>query len=119
MTGEETEVIGAILASGGCGRWVRDAVVHHIMPRERQTVRHIRAYYQACGALAEQRSGLARGGAFRSHGVRRLAELLALEARFRVLHALSDPERWVPAMVAAATARGRWRAHGDVGDRDN
>jgi glycosyltransferase involved in cell wall biosynthesis len=110
MTGEETEVIRAIFGDGGTGRWVRSAVVHHVMPPERQTIHAIRAYYERCGYLAEKR--FHRTG-FRPSFIDRLRDsgmVIGSDARFRWLRAFARPTRWVPALVAAATARGRWIA---------
>jgi glycosyltransferase involved in cell wall biosynthesis len=108
VTGEETEVIRAIFAGGGSGRWVREAVVHHVMPPQRQTTGYIRRYYEACGYLAEQRSRHADERHSSAERLQEIAAVLAAEARFRWLRACSGPERWVPALVSAATARGRW-----------
>jgi len=47
--GEETAVIRSILASGGIGWWVPDAVVEHWIPKERQTVNYLRDYYTLLG----------------------------------------------------------------------
>jgi glycosyltransferase involved in cell wall biosynthesis len=110
MTGEETELIRAIFADGGAGRWVRSAVVRHVMPPERQTVRSIRAYYEGCGYLAERRSHRTD---FKPSFINRLRDsctVIASDARFRWLRAFAHPTRWVPSLVAAATARGTWIA---------
>ena len=53
---EEIEVLRAIFASGGTGRWVRSAIVHHVMPQERQTIAYLRAYYEANGRMSGLRS---------------------------------------------------------------
>jgi glycosyltransferase involved in cell wall biosynthesis len=47
--GDETAVIRAILAAGGEGWWVPDALVEHWIPKERQTVGYLRSYYALQG----------------------------------------------------------------------
>jgi glucosyl-dolichyl phosphate glucuronosyltransferase len=47
--GEETAVVEAILAEGGTGVWVWDALVHHLIPARRQTIRYIFEFYRAHG----------------------------------------------------------------------
>jgi glycosyltransferase involved in cell wall biosynthesis len=47
--GEETAVIRAILASGGAGWWVPDAIVEHWIPKQRQTIKYLRSYYTLLG----------------------------------------------------------------------
>ena len=48
--GEETDVIRAILESGGTGFWVPTASVYHMIPASRQTVEHVVQRYKAQGA---------------------------------------------------------------------
>jgi glycosyltransferase involved in cell wall biosynthesis len=109
MTGEETAVIRDILRSGGIGYWVDHAVVRHVMPRERQTIEYIRAYYEGCGWMSAQ--GARHNGA-RPSALQRIADrchVIASESRFRCLRVFAHPRRWMPALVDAATVRGRWR----------
>jgi glucosyl-dolichyl phosphate glucuronosyltransferase len=108
MTGEETQVIGAIFRDGGSGRWVHSAVVRHVMPKERQTIAYIRAYYESCGWLSERTSAPV---GVRPNPVQRhldRSSVLTSELRFQCLRVLAPPTRWMPALVGAATARGRW-----------
>jgi glucosyl-dolichyl phosphate glucuronosyltransferase len=46
MGGEESDVILAILAAGGSGRWVPSAIVDHWIPRSRQNLSYLRGFYQ-------------------------------------------------------------------------
>ena len=108
MSGEETAVIQAVLASGATGRWVRSAVVHHIMPPERQSVGYIRVLLRrrrpSFGIeMSPQRSPPAPAA-----GLRDLGRIIWLQVKYRMLRAFSNSERWVPALVAAAVARGKW-----------
>jgi glycosyltransferase involved in cell wall biosynthesis len=49
LLSEETEVIRAILTSGGTGWWVPDALVEHWIPKKRQSIRYLRSYYALAG----------------------------------------------------------------------
>ena len=51
-SGEETEVLRAIMAEGGVGRWVPDARVSHIIPVHRQTLAYVVQHYRAYGETA-------------------------------------------------------------------
>lgn len=51
--GEETAVIGGILASGGIGYWVPEARVDHCIGHERQTTAYIARYFAAYGETME------------------------------------------------------------------
>lgn len=48
-SGEETEVIRAILAEGGQGVWTPDAEVRHMIPPSRQTEAYVLSYNRAIG----------------------------------------------------------------------
>jgi glycosyltransferase involved in cell wall biosynthesis len=50
--GEETEVVFRILQSGGVGWWAPGARVRHIIPTQRQTLRHFYEYFQSYGETA-------------------------------------------------------------------
>ena len=49
IAGEEHAVMRAMLDSGLEGRWVPDAVVHHVIPETKQTVAHFREYFVGQG----------------------------------------------------------------------
>jgi glucosyl-dolichyl phosphate glucuronosyltransferase len=108
MSGEETNVMQAVLASGATGRWVRSAVVHHIMPPERQSVGYVRAYYEGAGRLSALKRGRIGSPPSPAAGLRDLGQIIWLQSKYRMLRAFSNSDRWVPALVAAAVARGKW-----------
>jgi glycosyltransferase involved in cell wall biosynthesis len=117
MLGEETQVIDAILAAGGSGRWVHSAVVRHIMPAERQTTGYLRSYFQGSGWLKERRAQ----PEFRPNLLGRARDLCAVaaaELRYRALRAVASPQRWIPALVDAAAEQGRWKARYRRDSRD-
>jgi glycosyltransferase involved in cell wall biosynthesis len=108
MSGEETEVMNAVLAGGATGRWVRAAIVHHIMPPERQSIAYVRAYYESAGRLSGLRSRRHEPPPSHAEGLYDLGHAILLQAQYRGLHAVSHSRYWVPALVNAAVARGRW-----------
>ena len=105
--GEELAVMSEILRDG-TGRWVPAAVVEHVIPPERQTVGYLRAYFQGHGYLLAMQSNEARNQRSWRERLRELHRIVAAEIEFRRLRRTADPERWVPALVAAAVAQGQW-----------
>jgi glycosyltransferase involved in cell wall biosynthesis len=51
VRGEETDVMRKILKAGGSGRWVPNAAVHHVIPKQRQTAAYVRDYFVGQGRL--------------------------------------------------------------------
>ena len=93
--GEETLVICSILDEGHLGRWVTNAVVHHWVPRSRQSTRHIRNYWKGHGmrcALSED---------FSSQplllGIPRwmIRARLEYEIRYRMGRVIGVPSKWI------------------------
>jgi glycosyltransferase involved in cell wall biosynthesis len=106
--GEETAVIRAILARGGTGWWVPDAVVEHWIPKERQTISYLRDYYALVGRTCYHRDI---DGESPSWGRRGWLQLRTLQAE--IIYALArmsgDPHRWLKALVDASILRGAGR----------
>ena len=50
--GEETQVLRAILAAGGMGYYLPDAVSRHMIAPSRQTISYVRSYYRGHGETA-------------------------------------------------------------------
>jgi glycosyltransferase involved in cell wall biosynthesis len=106
--GEETAVIRAILASGGTGRWVPDAVVEHLIPRERQTIRYLRNYYGLLGRTFYE---------WDVHGVPTLwgrprwlwRKTLRAELRYILARSSTDPHHWLKPLVEASILWGAVR----------
>ncbi|HLH95377.1 MAG TPA: glycosyltransferase family A protein [Xanthobacteraceae bacterium] len=126
ISGEETDVIQSLLASGHSGRWVRTAIVHHVLPRERQSVAYVRGYYESAGRQAELKASHTGSEPCLADRLNDLGEVMRLQAGYRMLRIFSGSTQWVPALVRASLARGRWigryRPHDGVdqssGDQD-
>lgn len=107
LGGEEAAVIRALLASGHRGRWVPDAVVHHWVPRTRQSIRHIRDYCRGYGTykamsidLSTQRFML---------GVPRwmLRARVEYEIRYRAGRIFRKPDKWIHDLMQLGFAEGQ------------
>jgi glycosyltransferase involved in cell wall biosynthesis len=104
--GEELDVIEALLDAGGTARWVPDAIVEHMIGAERQTTAYLRRYFEGHGyvlGIEERRAALGPPGM-----VRDAAVVLQRELAFRVTRAVRPPTVWVPALLRAAIARGKY-----------
>ncbi len=106
--GEETAVLTAILKAGGTGRWTPQASVRHFIPRDRQNLQYLRAYFMLYGrtqALSDSQEGAALLG--RPLWIWRSA--LEAEMRYRLMRITNDPSRWIEPLTEAATLRGQLR----------
>jgi glycosyltransferase involved in cell wall biosynthesis len=104
--GEELDVIEALLEAGGTARWVPDAIVEHMMGAERQTTAYLRRYFEGHGyvlGLEERRGAPGSDGRLRDAAI-----VLHRELVFRLMRATRPPTAWVPALLRAAIARGRY-----------
>ncbi len=110
FSGEEVEVMQAMLSSGGRGWWVPAAHVRHVIPPERQTLRHLRERSYG-DAIYQMRWSL------KNRPVRRFATLrsgvraVALEAMYRLSRVLLPPQCWVRMMLHAGAAWGAFAVH--------
>ena len=105
---EEIDVIVRLLQSGAAGYWIPDAIVDHCIGRERQTIRHIIAYY----------TGLAETECFRDAGMgvpnpswfgvpRRLwLQLVRGYLRYHIYRLIYPAPVWVPHLQAYASSKG-------------
>jgi hypothetical protein len=62
--GEETQVLRAILAAGGMGYYLPDAVSRHMIAPSRQTISYVRSYYRGHGETAAMAGGYVHGWRF-------------------------------------------------------
>ncbi len=108
--GEETAVIWAILASGGRGRWVWDALVYHVIPAERQTIAYVERYYLADG-YQYPAFGVWTGFATRAVAALVTLPKIGVNALRYALAKRRDEAASVPHLVTLARARGSLRRH--------
>lgn len=119
-SGEETMVVRTLLAGGARGWWVPEARVAHLVPRARQTVRFLRAYYRGNGASSHADPSF-HGP---EHGARLLGRprwvwRLAVEQQllYWLRRPTAPPERWLAHLRLASSAWGTLlaRAPGEDG----
>lgn len=106
---EETLVLEAILSSGAEGWWVPEAGVVHRIPPSRQTRAYLRRYFEGEGRFDAWRTASARGIPGTTERAGLLVRAVGAEAAFRLARAVRPPEAWVPSLIRAAEAWGRWR----------
>ena len=114
LGGEEAAVIHAILGSGHQGRWVPDAVVHHWVPRSRQSTRHIRDYWRGYGAYKAMSIDFTRQSSI--FGIPRwlLRARVEYEIRYRAGRIFRKPDKWIHDLMHLGFAEGQLayvRAH--------
>jgi len=107
LGGEETALIGHLLARGEMGRWVPGAAIRHYIPPERQTIRYLRRYYGGNAATMALATNEAPQSAM-LFGRPRWAWRAAIqnEIAYRVRRVTSRPEVWIEDLKRASAAWG-------------
>jgi glycosyltransferase involved in cell wall biosynthesis len=117
LRGEETVLVGRMLADGATGWWVPEARVLHFVPAARQNTRYLDHWYHGWGEyVAAVLPSPASANGQRSVGRLRLLgrplwlwrEMIESRVRYAVRRRLSPPEVWIEDLKQAATARGRF-----------
>jgi glycosyltransferase involved in cell wall biosynthesis len=106
--GEETAVIRAILASGAKGWWVPDAPVEHWIPKGRQTVGYLRAYYALQGRTYLKWDRYV-GPKIRGRPLLVWGGILRAELAYALARLTGDPRRWLKPLAEASMLRGATR----------
>jgi glycosyltransferase involved in cell wall biosynthesis len=107
LGGEEAMVIRAILGSGHQGIWVPDAVVHHWVPRTRQSTRYIRDYWKGYGMYKAISDGFATQKYL--FGVPRwmIRARVEYEVRYRAGRIFRKPDKWIHDLTRLGFAEGQ------------
>jgi hypothetical protein len=108
MLGEETAVVEAIIAGGGKGWWVPDAIVEHCIPKTRQTIEYLRTYYTLLGKThyRQNRKGTRR---LRQHRSRLWYKAVQFEMLYHFARLGGNPHRWLKPLVEASILWGALR----------
>jgi glycosyltransferase involved in cell wall biosynthesis len=114
VRGEETDVMRKILAAGGIGRWVPNAAVHHVIPKQRQTASYMRDYFVGQGRLRVRRAAPASAPSFL--GVPRWLwkAVLTSHLRYAVTRVSCPPGIWCRELRDASICWGRYLEHRDA-----
>jgi len=104
---EERSLIATMLADGLQGTWVPGARVRHYIPRTRQTIRYLRRWFSADGALFARRSRHdgSVGPCGKPRGLWRKA--VRVEMRYRWRRLARQPEIWIEDLKASSSLWGR------------
>jgi hypothetical protein len=106
VRGEETAVMRRILTAGLIGRWVPEAAVQHWIPRSRQTISYLRAYFRGAGATEWKGGGATGGVRVLGHPLWVWRQALECELRYQVGRLFQPPSKWVKNLVYASRAWG-------------
>lgn len=108
LLGEESAVIRAILKAGGSGWWVPDASVEHWIPKERQSVRYLRSYYELQGKTFHNWEADGRP-TFRGRPLWLWRRIIQAELLYSCARLNGDPHRWLKPLIRASILRGATR----------
>lgn len=110
-SGEEWQVVTAILKEGGVGRWLADAPVEHWLPAERLTTAYLRRVIRCHGEIGA--GGGATPDRFRLLGrpLKLWRRVAMSELRYRVYRAIATPEVWFPHFQKASFLQGQFRGY--------
>ena len=105
-SGEESAVLMRILAEGGRGVWLQDAVVRHYVAPERQSVRHLRRYYFHNGASLRIMRPMVGARRFLGEPLWVWRQAIEYEVRYWLSRAVSPPDVWARHLRHATSAWG-------------
>jgi glucosyl-dolichyl phosphate glucuronosyltransferase len=111
MRGDETDVVRRALADGASGWWVPSARVRHYIPPERQTLAYLRAWYGGYGEYLARFDEDRMTSSILGRPRWLWRQVVVAELRHQIQRRTQPPERWVPSLTEAATARGQFRAY--------
>lgn len=109
--GEESALMGRLLARGETGWWVPGAGVEHLMPSARQTPGYLRRFYRGLGETYGLRD-ITMPGRFQLLGVPSWLwrRLLTGYPSYLVSRWTARPSRWIPLLVRLARDEGAFLA---------
>lgn len=107
LGGEEAAVIRAILGNGHRGRWVPEAVVHHWVPRTRQSTRHIREYWKGYGIYKAMSNDFSAHRSILGIPAWMIRARVEHEVRYRAARIFGRPGRWIHELMSLGFAEGQ------------
>ena len=114
VRGEETDVMRRILRAGGNGRWVPNAVVHHVIPKQRQTAAYVRDYFVGQGRLTVRSQSPESAPSFM--GVPRWVwkAVITTQLRYAVARLSCPPGIWCRNLREASICWGKYLEYRDI-----
>lgn len=107
LGGEESVVIRAILGNGHQGRWVPEAVVHHWVPRTRQTTRYLRDYWRGYGAYKAMSTDFTAQSSILGVPRWMIRARVECEIRYRAGRIFRKPGKWIHDLMHLGFAEGQ------------
>jgi hypothetical protein len=101
-----------MFAAGAEGYWVPEARVQHHIPRERQTVSYLRAWYRGWGEVLALREHAQKPGPILGRPLWLWRELVATQVRYRTARWFAKPDRWIEELKRLSIAQGMFAALG-------
>ena len=105
IRGEEVDVIARLLGSGAEGRWVPNAIIHHIIPKDRQTTAYVRDWFAGYGRTQVRRSPARDYVSFMGAPRWLWRAAIVSEVCFRVKRVFCPPGIWCRELARASN---RW-----------
>ena len=109
LGGDETTVINAMLAAGHKGVWLPKARLRHFIPRDRQTIRYLRAFYEAQGFAMQRDVEPCQNGSLFGRPRWLWRAWVASEIRYRLRCYTRPANVWIHDLKQAAMWRGGLR----------
>jgi hypothetical protein len=114
VRGEETDVMRKILKAGASGRWVPNAAVHHIIPRQRQTAAYVRDYFVGQGRLRVRSQTPDPARSFMGVPGWLWRAVVTSHLRYAFARMFSPPGIWCRELRKASIYWGRYLEHRDI-----
>ena len=114
IRGEETDVVRKILRAGAGGRWVPNAQVQHVIPKQRQTEAYVRDYFVGQGRSGVRGAPLDSAPSFM--GVPRWLWRAAITSQIRYAFArrFCSPGIWSRELREASIYLGKYLERRDI-----
>ncbi|MDH3628265.1 MAG: glycosyltransferase family 2 protein [Acidobacteriota bacterium] len=106
LRGEETALVRSMIQDGHRGKWTPSAIVRHHVPKERQTLKYLRAFYRGLGEFESARQPVEAKGHFRKP-LWMWRKAIVSECEYRVKKMTTEPEVWANSLVRSSIAWGR------------
>ncbi len=107
LGGEEVDVILRLLSDGAKGYWIPQARVRHLVPKSRQTVDYLRAYFRGLGESQGREAPLPPAATLFGHPRWLLRKAVQAELRYRFQRVCCRPETWIESLIVASSHWGR------------
>ena len=102
---DELDLMRRLLAAGHSGQWVPDAVVSHMIPRDRATTKYVYDYF-----VGQGRNLVTKGEGWGTDADQLKREAKAEYRRFWWKRFYTGNQQWCSHLIRSALAMGQWQA---------